>query len=459
MARNSKATAKVELDSGPFEKGAKAIISAANAMSMAVKAAMGAAGAALVAAFGVKFVRGIKDAIKDVLDLGEEMANAGKRVGAAAGQFYLFNRAVEKGIALKTAGRLIGENAEALNRSANTFRDVSIKLWAVGEKIRGFWLGLMERVAPVLSKLLDGALGVSLVKAGNDFGEALVNAVGVVYQLAKDGKLWDTIKEGFGIAFDYAVERLRWFASTLFSAVYQAMSNALYSALTTTFEEVKNQFISLGAVLSFHISKALVNAAVAFAGTMNKWVGAFGKILAGFSRGGFSGAGVAIKDLAMGGREPDLIASGVDTAAKAAKAKAEQESFADTIKKVFSENGFKMNPEMQARIDKLGIGLGATFDKFKSSQTNAPGQSIENNTRRAAFGADSLTSIGGGGGVYLGLSVLDVNKAQLRELKEINSKLGGASLEPSTSDASNSPRRPGVSRFQSNPPILRTSSL
>lgn len=456
MARNSKATAKIELDSGPFEKGAKAVVNAANAMSAALKTAMGAAGAAIVAAFGVKTVRAIADAIKGVLDLGEEMANAGKRVGAAAGQFYLFNRAVEKGITLKTAGRLIGENAEALNRSANTFRDVSIKLWAVGEKIRGFWLGLMERVAPVLSKLLDGALGVSLVNAGNSFGEALVNAAGVIYQLAKDGKLWDTIKEGFGLAFAYAAERLAWFANTTYDALYQATFNALYNALTTTIADIKTEFALVATTLAFEISKGLVNAAIAFAGVMNKWAGAFKKLLMGIATGNFMGAGIALGELALDQSAPTAPGL-VDSAARAAKAKKDREGFLDTIRNTFSQNGFKPSAELEARINKIGETLQLTFNKFKR-EGETPGERIENNTRRGAFGADSLTAMGGGGGVYLGLSVLDVNKAQLQELKQINAKLFGGQPENTIhKPMTQLPRR--ATRFQSAPSLLQTSSL
>jgi len=462
MATNS-AKAKIELDSGPFEKGAAAVMNAANAMSRVVTTAMTAAGAALVAAFGVKTVRAITDAVKGVLDLGEEMANAGKKAGAAAGQFYLFTNAVSKGITLKTASRLIGDNAEALNRSAALFRDVSIKLWAVGEKIRGFWIGLMERVSPLLSKMLDGTLGVNLVKAGNDFGEALVNAVGVIYQLAKDGKLWDTIKEGFGIAFDYAIERLQWFARTAYDAIYQAVFNALFNALTTSFEDISAKFRSLATTINFEFSKALVDAAVSFMGVLNKWVVSFSKILVGFASGGFSGGGVAISQIIKGAVAPKVAPGLVDSTAKAAKAKEDREGFLGTIKKVFSESEFSPSGDLQARTDKLGEGLKVAFNKFKSELGNEPGASIENNSRRGAFGADSLTAVGGGGGVYLGLSVLDVNKAQLRELKEINARLGGGS--PSTPERPNArhPYEVSLVRFQNNPPLqssgLRTSSL
>jgi len=141
-----------------------------------------------------------------------------------------------------------------------------------------------------------------------------------------------------------------------------------------------------------------------------------------------------------------------------AKAKEDKEGFLQTIKNVFAQNEFSPSGDLQARTDKLGEGLKVAFNKFKSELTNEPGQAIENNSRRSAFGADSLTAVGGGGGVYLGLSVLDVNKAQLRELKEINARLGGGSAVTPERPTTRNGQTSGISRFQWKNP-LQTSSL
>ncbi len=198
----------------------------------------------MLAAFGVSSVKSIGEQAKAVLDLGEEMANAGKRAGLAAGQFYLFNRAMEKGIGMKTAAALIGENADALDSSATIFRDVSIKLWAIGEKIRGFWLGLMERVAPVLSRILDGALGFQLVSAGQMFGEAIGKAIAVIYQLAKDGNLWSSFKAGFALAFNYAAERMIWLGKVGYEvlkvSIGHAFSDGVSEGFASAWESVKS---------------------------------------------------------------------------------------------------------------------------------------------------------------------------------------------------------------------------
>jgi len=414
------ARTKISLDSSSFEKGAKAVTNAAQGMSVAVKAAFSAAGAAVLVAFGANK---LANTIRETLEFGEAMANAGRKTGLAAGQFYLFNAAMNKGIGLKTAASLIGKNAEVLDRSANIFRDVSIKLWAIGEQIRGFWLGLLERLSPVLSHILDGGLGTALLDAGNDFGAALAHAVEVVYQLAKDGKLWTTIKDGFGIAFDYAGERILWFAQTSYDAIYNAVFNALYNAVTTSFADIKKAFQELATILSFNIAYGLVQAANTFTGIMDKWGEGFKKFFIDFATLGPIGAALALAVRKVTEDPGKSALSVANSVSDAAKAKEKGVGPLETIKNTFKNNPFSASGALASRIENFGQGLTNAFTKYQREAKENPAKAFENNLYPNAFGADSLTTIGGGGGVYMGLSVLDVNKSQLKVLQSIDSKM------------------------------------
>lgn len=419
---NSEAKAKIALDSAAFEKGAKAVINAANAMSAAVTAAFAAAGIAILAAFGANTISSVISSAKSVLDLGESMANAGKRAGLAAGQFYLFNAAVEKGLSMKTVAGLIGENAEVLNRSASIFRDVSIKLWAVGEKIRGFWLGLMERVAPVLSRILDGSLGSALVSAGQWFGEKIANAVEVVYQLAKDGKLWDTLSLGLEIAFKYAGERLLWLAKIGYEVLKLMFSEALFDgingAVKGLYEYLKDFSKSVGSMMAtafivlFSVVNDLVN------GLLNRIDQALNAV------GLLSDSEMASKKKTRDADTKSTYKLAGDKYFNDPKAQ-EQGNALLKIAQIFNEkeSQFSVSDDLQKTIDSLQGTIAGALAGYKADEKSNPPVAFENNKRQAAFGADSLSSIGGGGGVYLGLSVLDVNKAQLSELKMISSKL------------------------------------
>lgn len=416
-SKTSEAKAKIALDSAAFEKGAKVVINAANAMSSAVTAAFAAAGVAILAAFGAQTVGSIIHSLKSVIDLGESMANAGKRAGIAAGQFYLFNAAVEKGLGMKTVAGLIGENAEVLNRSAGIFRDVAIKLWAIGEKIRGFWLGLMDRVAPVLSRILDGSLGVSLVSAGQWFGDKIADAVEIIYQLAKDGNLWDTLKQGLQVAFDYAGERLVWMGKVGYEILRVLFSRAFADGITdgvsSIWDYIKSFTKDLGEQVGyafFHIWAKVTEMANNFLNTLDKALNAAGLL---------SDKELKTKVDARN-RETDATNSVAGVTPEPAKG----DNVLEKIQDILKNNKFQGSEILNSQIEGLQNKISSALSGYKRDEKDEPTKHFENNTRQAAFGADSLTAIGGGGGVYLGLSVLDVNKAQLSELRSINMRLG-----------------------------------
>lgn len=459
MAKQSEARAKLSLDPAPFEKGAKAIVNAANQMSAQMGATFKAAGVAILAAFGAKTISAIANTVRETLEFGEQMANAAKRTGMAAGQFYLFNEAMTKGIGMKTAAALLGKNAEVLTRSANVFRDVSIKLWVIGEKIRGFWLGLVERIAPILSTILDGTLGDQLIDAGSQFGEALAEGVETIYQLAKDGKLWQTFKDGFTIAFEYAGERMVWLANLGYDALKVIFSSAFVEGITNAASQVWGAVKAFAHDFGVEIGNAFLEVWLdiqemlnGFLGKIDRWLNKIGvttnEVFAMHTKGRDDTSNdINSQRPAIGGPTPVADAA---------------VSIADKVKNIFSGAKFGNSDDLNSKIGAFTEGLKETFTKYQKEQKDHPATHYENNTRRVASGADSLAAIGAGGGVYLGLSMLDVNKNQLRELQSINAKLGGGpQLQTSTLQPARSlnavSRGQTASPFAS--PVLSTGHL
>lgn len=385
--KTSEAKAKVSLDSTSFEKGAKSVVDNAKAMADTVMVAFASAGAAILAFAGIRTVGGILNSAHGVLTLAENLENAGHKAKIAAGQVYLFNNAFEKGINYETLAGMIGENAEVLNRSAATFRDVSIKLWAVGEKIRGFWLGLMDRLSPILSKLLDGALAQNLVKAGQAFGDAISNALKVIYQTAEDGSLWETFKSGFQIAFDYATERLVWLATIGGALFSEIISDGLNKGIVDGFKKLLDGLFEL-------LGRAVYG-------------------LINFLRDTFLGVDdLSAEDAKQIGRKQDArIARGEDPNSKTG------------ITKILNENKFNRSDDLATKIEAFSEVVKTSLAKFDKGKGAIPAQGFENNSRQAAIGADSMAAIGAGGNVYLGISVLDVNRRQLAVLERIEQKM------------------------------------
>lgn len=429
----SQANAKVTLDSSSFVKGAKEVMDAAEAMAEVVEASFAVAAVALSA-----FVAGLgllAYEAKQVAEFGEQMANAGHAANIAAGQFYLFHNAVEKGLSLKTVSNLIGDNAEVLNRSANVFRDVALKLWVVGEKIRGFWLGLMDRLAPVLSRLLDGALAISLVHAGQVFGEAIANSIAVVYQLAKDGKLWSTIKDAFGIAFQYAAERLLWLSGIMYRVLKLSFATAFWEGIVEGGEIVGRYIDDLGQRFADTIANALISAFADFGSVLNDLMDRLDSSLNAVHL-------MSDTELERRRKERDSSEDYLNNARTVTGSDSSVPKIVDILtqlENIYKSSEFKGSDGLQQNMDAFATVISQALAGYKTDEKNSPPTTFENNTRRQAFGADSLAAIGAGGNVYTGLSVLDVNRQQLDQLKQINARLGvirssqtGNGLTPST---------------------------
>lgn len=379
---NSSAIVKIGLDADGFEKGVAAVFKLMLKLEKLFTTAFSAIGNAFL---NVASIADVKNAVQDVISLGEQTANAGHAAQRSAGQWYLLNNAINKGISLKTATKLLGDNAAVLDRSADVLRDVSIKLFAIGEKVRGFWLGLMDRVAPVLSRFLDGALANSLVNAGEQFGDAIAKALKVIYQTAADGKLWDTFKAGFDVAFDYAAERLRWFGE-LMGDIFEAAADSFADALERAF---KKTLPDLGSDLT-SIKYGLEN------------------------KLGF----ISDDELVAGQNRLDRE--------RESRTGTDGPPFASKLSEILKRDGsFLQSKELQDKLANLGNIFQKAIDKYDANERKNPTEKEENNFRRAATGVSSLQSIGGGGGVFIGLSVLEVNQRQLKVQEDILRKLSG----------------------------------
>lgn len=83
------------------------------------------------------------------------------------------------------AAEQVGTQAEILNRDAALFDDVGDKLGLIGLKVRGFFIGVADKVAPVLKPLLDRFATLDLAA----YGQAIGDAFAFLIQAIGDGKL------------------------------------------------------------------------------------------------------------------------------------------------------------------------------------------------------------------------------------------------------------------------------
>ncbi|MEQ1861997.1 MAG: hypothetical protein ABMA13_18925 [Chthoniobacteraceae bacterium] len=236
------------------------------------------------------------------------------------------------------AASQVGSQAQILAKDAALFDDVGDKLALTGLKVRGFWVGVAEKVAPVLKPLLDKFASLDLASWGQKAGEA----VAFIVQAFADGKVGDILFTSAKIAFANAVNFL---AGTL-----MAVAQALWQALV---ESVKN------AITLFEIVT-----------TADFWIG-MGKSLMGIAQGfiAFLLDGIAkLLDYLSG---IPLIGEKIGAGAK------EMQGWADTVRQSGQENrdagGDLLAPafdkaaaRMQEAFSNIGNAMSEGFDKGSS---------------------------------------------------------------------------------------------
>jgi len=325
------------------------------------------------------FAVSMKDNLLQIFMTGEELANLAHATGVATGRYIEFKTAVEKGVTFGEAGKLLGRNAEIMERDANIFRDISLKLFAVGERIKGFWLGVADKIAPVINPLLDRLTALDLSTWGQAFAEPIAKAIGLVYQLAMDGQLWQTMGELAADAFKYACDIFGKLIAITTSAGFENGMSGIWESIKDfsvyLYETIQNSFSRVIEFFSIGLFSAL-NKAAEMLDSMAVSLGFLSKDRADEMQ---KDRDASLEGMASGYAEPSATDHKDATA-----------SIAEQIKNIFNETSFG-NPELMQKladaIAKFENGTSKNADKF-SQQTMQP-----------TFGVSSLAAVGGGGGV------------------------------------------------------------
>ncbi len=78
--------------------------------------------------------------------------------------------------AMSTAGRVLGKQAEILDKRSNDFDAISDKLGRAGAKLQGFFVGVAASLAGTIGPLLDRFEGMDFAGLGERFGASLLGA-------------------------------------------------------------------------------------------------------------------------------------------------------------------------------------------------------------------------------------------------------------------------------------------
>lgn len=434
MAKKGDATVKVGLDYSQFASAAKTVTGIARVMSGAISSAIGniAASAFTAAARAVaRFAGSIKDSVSEVYRMGERLAVMSKRTGVAAEQYQLFALAMERGITSNEAAKLLGENAKIMAQNANVFRDISLKLFGVGERIKGFWIGVAERVAPVLNPLLDRLLALDLTKWGQEFAKPIADAVSIIVQLASDGNLWKALGMGVQAAFLTGVDVLEYLGRIGGEIISAMVAGGFDSGILAAVGLWKNFVDWIGKAFE----TIALNIGDAFYTAMNDVLSLVYEI--------FDVAGEISKLLGLESAEvvDKRIAERAEDLANRRAAQGQQSlpgfgyqagaPVGETIKKILENAGpLVLSDRSSTATEEFTSKLKDALESFY--RYNSKPDTFTNKTPLSdkAFGVDSLTTVGGGGG--LGNLAATIAEKQLDKLTELVNLVRGNGEEKSS---------------------------
>lgn len=245
------------------------------------------------------------------------------------------------------AAAQVGEQAQILGRDAALFNDVSNKLNLVGLKVQGFFVGVADKVAPVLKPLLDRFATMDFAKWGQQIGEV----VAFLVQAFADGSIGDILLQTITIAFAEA--------GNFALGVFTALGKVLWQLLV---EAMKNAVFMLQVVTTADFWKGLGNAllssAQAFVALMLDGVA---KILG------------ALRHVPGIGGKIGSAADKVSSEARSLRVRAAENSdqSANQLSPIFNAWKQRMNDEIANVIGAMKSGFGEGMSVFDTNAMNS----------------------------------------------------------------------------------------
>ena len=321
------------------------------------------------------------------------------------------------------AAAQIGGQAEILGKDAALFKDVSEKLNLTGMKIQGFFVGVADRVAPVLKPLLDKFALLDLSNLGQQVGDF----VALFVQAFEDGSLGEIIltsmELSFATAANFLMGLLAGIGNALVEYFMQGPKNSLaVLKIATTADFWKGLGASLLSMAA-NFTAALLDGVAELIDKLSGIPGIGNKI---------HGSAGAIHAKAAEMREGaavlgDYGADKLTPAFAAIKARATEElkAIAEAAGKGFDQGNSVIDTKgISARLDKA---VSEVMDHAQEAQNEAL-KELPTKTPAAPTGEDfmvkpafsHLQKIGGGGYGGGADPLLTENRSQTKELRDLN---------------------------------------
>lgn len=309
------------------------------------------------------------------------------------------------GGAMAKAGQFLGSQAEILNRRAATFDEISDILARAGEKLQGFFVGVLDSVADPLLEILQKFDSLDLAKMGQDAGKFILEAVDMTGQMLdmafQFGQRLTNGIEAAGVLLRAAFSPDFWLAqgklvvaamgdgvNTLYAGV-----NAVGAMLMQVFAEMPNLVWNAWKFLtdpSFweSVKNGLLNVAANFAMSLVGFLSKAFELLKNMDFQGLKDLGKNIADEISGNKTGgydfkvgDSVKDSMDRILKAGKdafngtdAIFDTSGLKNDAKGVFAEIGKEWKEILNRPVEKLPDAIKKFIKKYKPAFDDATGQ-------------------------------------------------------------------------------------
>ncbi|MBE2179906.1 MAG: hypothetical protein IAE97_05500 [Chthoniobacterales bacterium] len=327
------------------------------------------------------------------------------------------------------AAAQVGTQAEILQRNAVIFGKISDQLGLVGTKVQGFFVGVADKVAPVLTPLMDFFAGADFAAIGQRLGDSL--ALGI--QALTDGSIWSILLDSAKVAIGSAINFL-----------WAGMQSAIVGAGLILFEKFKmaRELISILGTVDFW--KGAGNQLLAFASSFNAMIhGSFARIVelmrpmlskiglggaADKASGYLRGKSQAMNDTAEGYQQAANAAFVPAMERLSSRAAEAWDNVASAMANAFNDSVNLVDvgsaqDSLSQSIDKLADKVTAAQGRFawdaqkdrRTGKLNLEGEGKE--PGRGEASVSRLISIAGFSGIFIKDTLLGENRRQTAELQ------------------------------------------
>ena len=179
-----------------------------------------------------------KTAVQQITEIGKAISSLATQEDKMAAVRGIFGRGGAPMLnifgnpeAIANAASLVGKQADIYQRSAIAFAEIQNKFEAVGNKVKGIFVGLAEYVQPALIPILDAIKGIDTVGISQRAGKSISDALQLLKAAFDTGRLIELLKLSVIVGFESAVPTIKKVLTDAFTSTVKFLKDGISGAM------------------------------------------------------------------------------------------------------------------------------------------------------------------------------------------------------------------------------------